>query len=111
MDKELIQLWNPDETIPVVVQGWTLQVRTMTNADRLQLAQRIVECQQDSAGYDGLMEAAASAIISIDHHDDIISQAGGMAAFIKRIKDVKLQRDIVNAVTNQCLLTEETEKN
>lgn len=89
----------------------TIHLRTLTNATRLELSTSMAECEWSGSGFDELMDLAGAQIIKIDGFDDVIAEVGGVPEFLKRIKDVDIQRALVRAVSDHCTMPVGAAKN
>lgn len=106
----LIALWDPTEITPVVVDGVTYNIKTLLNADRMKLSVNVYLVKRDAEGYAPLLDLIANCIESIDDHEELVEQYG-IAGILNRMKSVKVQSDLIEAVTNICFLDGDTEKN
>lgn len=109
----LIELIDQTTTTAVKVRpGITIHVKALLNSQKMALAYQIGESGElHGDRFDRYMELVADCITTIDGCEDEITAAGGLAAFLIRIKDWTLQRDINRAVLDHCTITRDQEKN
>lgn len=111
---QLVRIQKIDEDLAKLKPGTNvlvIHVKTPLNSDRMTLALVIQQAEQSGDGWNVLMGAVAKYIDRVDGQDEAIAQAGGMAIWLRRLKRLALQKAIVDAVTDSCLIPEPDAKN